>query len=236
MKRTILFVLVVLATVMAQAQELTVTYRAVYNTQSPDLFADAGLDEEMRSSLASAYKNVFMDYQLTYKDGESDFRILPLKEKQEITFMGRTVDISESVKQQARNYTYKNHAAGIILDQVSVFGKDFLVSDSIRSAHFTIHPEATKTILGFECVKAVSADGKTTVWITHHIPLRDEPIACGLEGLILAFDNGQQTYTATAIEDKAARAIVRPQGDKPMTRKAFEEMVKKRVEMMKRNR
>ncbi|MBO4663181.1 MAG: GLPGLI family protein [Bacteroidaceae bacterium] len=235
MKKLFSLLAITLQMVMAHAQELTVTYQAVYNSDSPDLFATAGLNEQMRSSLANAYKDVVMNYRLKFKDNESEYRLIPGEGKQEITFMGQTIDVNAAALAQAQNYTYKNHNEGVILDKTSVFGKEYIVVDSIRSSDFTEVKGEKKIILGFECIKAVSSDKKTTIWYTPHIPLKDEPIACGLNGLVLQFDNGQQTYTATEINDVVEGDIIKPTEGKVINKADFTEMVNKRVEMMKRN-
>lgn len=235
MKKAIVALFMTLQALTLPAQELTVTYQATYNTASPQLFAEAGLPEAMRSSLAAAYKDVVMTFRLVIKGDESEYRVIPSKEKQEITFMGKTIDVGAAMQAQAQNYTYKNHAEGIVLDKTQVFGKDFIVSDSLQGTPFTPVEGEKKDILGFECLKAVSPDGKTTVWYTPHIPVKDEPIACGLNGLILQFDTGQQIFTAMEIADSASTPIVRPTGEKIMPRGEFADYMKKRVEMMKRN-
>ena len=235
MKKAIVALCMTLQALTLNAQELTVTYQATYNTASPQLFAEAGLPEAMRSSLAAAYKDVVMTFRLVVKGDESEYRMVPSKEKQEITFMGTTIDVSAAAQAQAQNYTYKNHAEGIALDKTQVFGKNFIVSDSLNAVPFATTSGEKKDILGFECQKAISPDGKTTVWYTPQIPVKDEPIACGLNGLILQFDNGQQLFTAVEIADSASASITRPTGEKTVTRSEFEEYVKKRVEMMKRN-
>lgn len=235
MKKTIVALVMMLQALTTSAQEMAVTYQARYNTASPTLFADAGLPENMRSSLAAAYKDVVMTFQLVTKDDESEFRTVPSKEKQEITFMGRSIDINAAMQAQAENYTYKNHTEGIVLEKTQVFGKDFIVSDSLNTAAFSPVSGEKKEIMGFECQKAVSPDGKTTVWYTPHIPVKDEPIVTGLDGLVLQFDNGQQIFTAVNIADSVSHPIVRPTGEKIITRSEFADYVKKRVEMMKRN-
>ena len=82
-KKMILFVWMFLSGLVVGAQELAVTYRVTFNTQSPDLFAEAGLNEEMRSSLANAYRDVSFEYRLSYINGESEFRLIPSTEKQD---------------------------------------------------------------------------------------------------------------------------------------------------------
>jgi GLPGLI family protein len=223
-----------LVALTGNAQELTVTYRMTLNTQSPDLFKEANLPEEMRRSMAQAYRNVVLNYQLVYANGESELRLLPSKEKQEITLMGQTIDVDAAMAQQAKNVTYKNHTEGIKLDKQDFFGKLYLISSRLTTEPFVVKEGETKEILGFECKKAVSPDGKTTVWFTPHIPIADEPITTGLQGLVLEYDNGQQHYTATQIDDKAANVITKPTEGKEMTEDAFKKMVEERVEMLKR--
>lgn len=221
---------------IVSAQELTVTYQATYNTASPQLFADAGLPEEMRRNLATAYKNVVMTYQLIFKGGESEFRLVPSEGKQEITFMGQTIDVNAAALAQAQNYTYKNHIDGIILDKTQAFGKNFIVIDSIQTTPFSVVEGEKTEILGFECLKAVSYNGKTIAWYSPHIPIKNEPISSGLDGLILQFDNGQQIFTAVEILDTINKEIVRPaEEESAITKKEFTELVNKRIEMLKRN-
>ncbi|MCD8310177.1 MAG: GLPGLI family protein [Prevotellaceae bacterium] len=235
MKRAILTLAMALPLATISAQELTVTYQAVYNTASPGLFADAGLPEEMRAALAAAYKDVVMTYRLTLKGDESEYRVVPGEGKQEITFMGQTIDVNAAAQAQAGNYTYKNHAEGILLDKTQFFDKNFVIRDSLSSAPFTVIDSEKRQIAGFACLKALSSDGKTTAWYTPDIPVKDEPIASGLDGLILEFDDGQMIYTAQEVLDTAGKEIERPQDEKTISREAFMDMVNKRMEMMKRN-
>ena len=226
--------LVLLSSLMGMAQSLDVTYKVTFNTGSPELFAENGLNEEMRKGLANAYSNVVLTYQLHYVDGISEFRLIPSTTKQEITFMGQTIDLNVAMAQQANNVTYKNHLKDIIIDKVSVFGKEFLVIDSLGREIFLIHDTQIKEILGFECVKAVSEDGKKVVWFAPHLPLGNEPISSGLPGLILELDNSQQTFIAISIDDGNTSLIQTPSGGKEMTRDEFDKMVHQRIEMMKR--
>lgn len=235
MKKFLFAAIAALAAMSAHGQELTVTYRATYNTSSPTLFAEQIPNEAMRSSLAAAYRDVVMTYRLKYRDGKSEFRIFPGEGRQEITFMGQTMDVNAAAVAQAQNYSYKDHMAGVSLDKVSVFGRDFVVCDSITPRGFSASAGDKVEILGYECLKAVSPDGKTTIWYTPHIPIADEPVVSGIKGLALRIDNGDMTFTAVEILDSVDTDIVRPEGGTAMGKKEFDDMVKKRIEMMKRN-
>lgn len=235
MKRLVTIVAVVLlSALLAHGQALRVTYVAKYNTGSKDLFAEVGLSEEFRASLVNAYRDVEICYTLLYKDGVSEFRVTPTDKPLSITFMGQTMDLGASLKEQAKDYTYKNHKEGIVIDKKNFFGKNFLVTSGIGAEEFKVQEGEKKYILEFECHLAVSKDGKTKVWYTPYIPISNEPISTGLQGLALEIDNGQQIFTAIEIDDKVEGVPVRPDKGTEMTKEAFEKMVQERVEMMKR--
>ncbi len=235
MKKELLAVILLMLSSLVSAQELTVTYSAKYNTNSPDVFIESGLNKEMRSSLAQAYKDVVLQYELAYKDGQSEFRVLPPEGDMVVIFMGQTIDVGAAMKKQAKNCTYKNHQTNCILSQTTAFGKNFLVTDSLTSTKFKVEKGKNQIILGFECKKAVSLDGKSIAWYTKQIPVRDEPIATGLDGLVLKYSDSNMIYTATKIDQKVNHVITKPTTGTEISKQDFSDMMKKRVEMMKRN-
>lgn len=112
--------------------------------------------------------------------------------------------------------------------------KSFLVTDTIAVEQYNIVENEVKEILGFECKKAISTDGKKIIWFTEHIPVADGPINTNLPGLILEAHLDQYIYTATSIDDNTKQSIVVPIGGRKMTNAEFQEMVQKQTEMMKR--
>lgn len=218
----------------ANAQEISVVYSARINTASEELFKETGLPEDMRRALINAYGKVVFSYGLTYVNNESTFQMLPSNKKQEISFMGQTMDLSAMTEEQSKNVTYKNHQTKQIISKTLFLGKEFLVTDTIAVEQFNIVENEVKEILGFECKKAISSDGKNIVWYTEHIPVADGPINTNLPGLILEAHLDQYFYTATSIDDNTKQSIVVPTGGKKMTNAEFQEMVQKQTEMMKR--
>lgn len=216
------------------AQEVSVVYSARINTESEELFKETGLPEDMRRSLINAYGKVDFSYGLNYANEESTFQMLPSEKKQEISFMGQTMDLSAMTKEQSKNVTYKNYQTKQIISKTLFLGKEFLVTDTIAIEQFKIVENEVKQILGYECKKAVSSDGKKTVWFTEHIPVSDGPISTNLPGLILEAHLDQYIYTATSVNDNIKHPIVVPTGGKKMTNAEFKEMVQKQTEMMKR--
>jgi GLPGLI family protein len=218
----------------ANAQEISVVYSARINTASEELFKETGLPEDMRRALINAYGKVVFSYGLTYVNNESTFQMLPSNKKQEISFMGQTMDLSAMTEEQSKNVTYKNHQTKQIISKTLFLGKEFLVTDTIAVEQFNIVENEVKEILGFECKKAISIDGKKIIWFTEHIPVADGPINTNLPGLILEAHLDQYIYTATSIDDNTKQSIVVPTGGKKMTNAEFQEMVQKQTEMMKR--
>lgn len=226
--------LVTLLSWQANAQEISVVYSARINTASEELFKETGLPEDMRRALINAYSKVDFTYSLTYANNESTFQMLPSDKKQEISFMGQTMDLNAMTEEQSKNVTYKNHQTKQIISKTQFLGKEFLVTDTIAIEQFNIVENEVKEILGFECKKAISPDGKKTVWFTEHIPVADGPINTNLPGLILEAHLDQYIYCATNIDDNIKQPIVIPTGGKQMTNAEFQEMVQKQTEMMKR--
>jgi len=218
----------------ANAQEISVVYSARINTASEELFKETGLPEDMRRALINAYGKVVFSYGLTYVNNESTFQMLPSNKNQKISFMGQTMDLSAMTEEQSKNVTYKNHQTKQIISKTLFLGKEFLVTDTIAVEQFNIVENEVKEILGFECKKAISSDGKNIVWYTEHIPVADGPINTNLPGLILEAHLDQYIYTATSIDDNTKQSIVVPTGGKKMTNAEFQEMVQKQTEMMKR--
>lgn len=216
------------------AQEISVVYSARINTASEELFKETGLPEDMRRALINAYSKVDFSYGLTYANNESTFQMLPSNKKQEISFMGQTMDLSAMTEEQSKNVTYKNHQTKQIISKTLFLGKEFLVTDTIAVEQYNIVENEIKEILGFECKKAISTDGKKIIWFTEHIPVADGPINTNLPGLILEAHLDQYIYTATSIDDNTKQSIVVPTGGKKMTNAEFQEMVQKQTEMMKR--
>lgn len=226
--------LMTLASARTNAQVISVIYSAGFNTESQELFKEAGLSEDMRRSLVSAYGKVEFTYCITYANGESTFRMLPSGKKQEISFMGQKMDLSAMTEEQSKNVTYKNYHTGQMISKTLFMGKEFLVTDTIVVEQFNVVEDDRKEILGFECKKAISTDGRKLVWFTEHIPISEGPITTNLPGLILEAYTEQYIYTATDVDDDIKQSIVIPTGGKEMSNAEFQDMVQKQTEMMKR--
>ena len=146
------------------------------------------------------------------------------------------------------------------VEQRELFGKQFLVTDSIRKLNWKLMDD-TKTVLNHECRKAVAYkigkrmsmniengkmerkefDDTTTLvaWFTTDIPVSAGPEVQGqLPGLILVLDmnDGKVTYLATDITAKADMAAIKePTKGKKVTPEGFAAERNKMMEEMEKN-
>ncbi|MCD8313072.1 MAG: GLPGLI family protein [Bacteroidales bacterium] len=207
----------------AGAQELTVTYRVTFNPDSPELIAQAGGDAMMEFVLNEVYSNLVLNYQLVYKNGESELRVVPSDEKQTVEIMNQEIDLRQFAAIYENTYTYKDHNEGIILDKIQMPGRNILVTDEIKSEDYVVQEDGgIRVILRHVCRKAYSEKDNITVWFTADYDVKNEPIDCGLEGLILEIDDPSMTYIATNILESADHDPVRPEAKKTMTRAEFD--------------
>jgi GLPGLI family protein len=148
----------------------------------------------------------------------------------------------------AMGETYKNLATEQLVEQKEMFGKKFLIEDTLKVQRWKLGTDAM-TILGYKCMKATMTDSvrmrgdsmtkrNITAWFTEDVPVAMGPGLYGsLPGLVLAVDvnNGQMTSVAKKVEFKKVKDedIATPLKGEKLTRKEFDEKVK---EMMKKQR
>jgi GLPGLI family protein len=148
----------------------------------------------------------------------------------------------------ASGETYKNLATEKVIEQREMFGKKFLIEDTLKVQRWKLSTDQMK-ILGYNCTKATMIDSvrmrgdsmtkrNITAWFTEDVPLAMGPAAYGsLPGLVLAVDvnNGQQTTVAKKVDFKKVKDddVKAPSKGDKMTRKEFDEKVR---EMMKKQR
>jgi GLPGLI family protein len=148
----------------------------------------------------------------------------------------------------AMGETYKNLATEKLVEQKEMFGKKFLIEDTLKVQGWKLGKDEMK-ILGYKCMKATMVDSvrmrgdsmtkrNITAWFTEDIPMAMGPGLYGsLPGLVLAVDvnNGQQTTVAKKVEFKKVKEedIKMPSKGDKMTRKEFDEKLR---EMMKKQR
>ena len=156
--------------------------------------------------------------------------------------------------------TYCDFEKAIKVEQREMFGKKFIISDSIHKLNWKLSDE-TKMILGYACRKAtaqrfgkrmmmnmdngkmerkeVNDTSNMVAWFTTDIPVSAGPEVQGqLPGLILALDmnNGRMVYVATNISPKTDVALIKePTKGKKVTPDEFVVERNKAMEEMQKN-
>lgn len=156
--------------------------------------------------------------------------------------------------------SFFNFDNGTKVEQRELFGKQFIIADSIRKLSWKLGEE-TKTILNHSCRKAVAQriakrmtmnidngkmerkeiDDTATIvaWFTTDIPVSAGPEVQGqLPGLILALDmnDGRLTYQAKEMVAKADLAAIKePTKGKKVTPEGFTAERNKMMEEMEKN-
>ncbi|WP_430410097.1 GLPGLI family protein [Kordia sp.] len=219
-----------------------------------------GIDADMQKKMSEMIQKQFQkEYKLTFDTSESIYREegklaapQPNSDGMQIMVMGN----SES------NMLYKNMKEKRYTNQEDIFGKVFLIKDSLENKKWTLSTE-TKFIGQYQCFKATRTievdkiaffslnDGKeeskltkekvtVTAWYTPEIPVNAGPaMYWGLPGLILEVNDGSETIICSKIilNPKNKITIKEPTKGKKVNQDKFKSiMEKKSKEMMDRYR
>lgn len=222
------------------AQTYTVTYE---KEQKPELKGQLGLikDPALRKQLES--RIITTSYQLLHKDGVSNFVV---KEETESKTDGETLALeSAQTKANVRvvqvganrnsSVVYKDVANKVYLRSSNLAGKGFLVKDKLVDYQWKLSEE-TKTVGNYVCKKATAVynDKEITAWYAPSIPINDGPDEYyGLPGLIIELTDGSITYNALSVQETPDISIVKPGKGKEITKAAYQELKKERIEAIK---
>lgn len=178
MKRLSLFLWIIFMGTQIFAQEqLKVEYEMIpyYNPAKKE-----SMQIEMRNSY----------YELFINGSESSYQYLD-KIRNDQPKEG----FSATVQMGSRGKIYKNTAENVMLEETSIYGKDYLIEDQLKDFKWNISKES-KNILGFEVRKATAVlDDKhktqITAWYAPKLNVKTGPDKYwGLPGIILELESG----------------------------------------------
>lgn len=157
--------------------------------------------------------------------------------KEDVNPNDNTPRMFRRMRERANRTIYKNTLNGTKLEQTNLFGKDFLVSDSITAIKWKVSAGEQKIILGYTCMKAIYKDSTSNlvVFFTPQIPVGAGPDKFGgLPGVILEVQSAQVHIIATEVTKGDFVFEPPSKGDK-VTQEAFnkirEEKMKEQKEM-----
>lgn len=202
------------------------------------------IQAQLAKQFQQEYTLTFDKYQSVYK--KNDKLALPAPSSS-----GFQITISDG-----NDLLYKNIKEHRFSNQTEIYGKVFLIKDSLVDRTWELTGE-TKNIGLYTCYKAVFKDSyetqtftednelktvtkdRTTIaWYAPQIPISNGPMGFhGLPGLILEINDGQLTLVCTKIvlnpEDEIV--IVEPDKGKVVTQQKFDDIMEEKTkEMMDR--
>jgi len=202
------------------------------------------IQEQLRKQFQQEYTLTFDKYQSLYKKNEKLAAPAPVSNGIQITVSSGS------------DLLYKNIKEKRFANQTEIYGKQFLIKDSLKTKDWQLVNE-TKNIGTYTCFKAmfsetyetetitdkgtlekVTKDRVTTVWYTPQIPISNGPEDFdGLPGLILEINDGELTLVCTrvVINPKETIDIKEPHKGKEVTQAKFDEIMDKKMKEMMEN-
>jgi GLPGLI family protein len=253
MKTFIRIIIVVIALtinkVYAQEFQGVVTYKS---HRKVDLKLDeqnsknVELEQQIQEQLRQQFQQ---EYTLTFNKNESLYKKNEKLAKPNPAASGFQITVSDG-----SDLIYKNIQENRFTNQTEIYGKQFLIKDSLKNKNWELIDE-TKNIGEYTCFKAtfneeyttqtITSDGEmesvtkertTTAWYTPQISISNGPSEFfGLPGLILEINDGELTLVCTKIIMNPTEKvkIEEPTKGKEVTQEEFDKiMEKKNKEMM----
>ncbi len=230
-------------------------YESITVRKDIDVNVSGKLDPATEAMLKERLKKPFEDtYVLTFDKASS---LYEQEQKLQAPHNGRVMPKSFAIGKK-----YKNVKEKIWLEEREIFGKEFLVSDSLikmewkleseskkigeytcYKATYTVKSRAPETLSGQEkAVSLTSMAGKDiviTAWYAPEIPVNHGPSHYwGLPGLILSVSNNHTTILCSKliINPKEKVEIKAPNKGEKITQKKFAETMTRKAEEMKQMR
>ncbi|MCF6294320.1 MAG: GLPGLI family protein [Flavobacteriaceae bacterium] len=247
----IIVMLIVTGTAIAQDFQGVATYKS---HRKIDLKINEGNENsEMQKSIQEQLSKQFQqEYTLVFNKNESTYK---QNEKLEAP-SPRVTGIQIQISQGGADILYKNIKENRFTEKTEIYGKQFLIKDSLRINNWELVNE-TKNIGEYTCFKAIFSEDYTTqtindnneietvtkerttiAWYTPQISVNNGPENYhGLPGLILEINDGQLTLICSKIVINPTEKvnIKEPTKGKIVTQQKFDEiMEKKNKEMMER--
>ena len=247
----ILIALFISSTITAQDFQGIATYKS---HRKVDLkMGGEEMSNEMKERLQEQIRKQFQqEYTLTFNKNESIYK---QNEKLETPAPAQSGGMVVQI-QQGSDIMYKNIKENRYSNKAEVFGKQFLIKDSLSNRKWEL-VNKTKNIGKYTCYKAtfteeveeqtlnekneitsVASERTSSVWYTPQIPVNNGPEEFhGLPGLILEVNDGDLTLVCSkiVINPEEEVRIVEPTKGKVVTQTEFDEIMDKKTEEMMEN-
>lgn len=217
-------------------------YTSMYKFEDTELSAEQ-LQDPRAKAWTEQFKKPFIDqYELEFTENESVFKKLPKLDKPEPNKDGIQISMSLMGEDEI---LYKNLNGNFYLNDSELYGKKFLISDTLKNAKWKLEKES-KTIGHYVCFKATyekkpdnpdtlstEEPEVVTAWYTPQIPVKNGPKEYdGLPGLILEVHDGhlKMVCTKVVLNPTEIVQIKAPSKGKKVSQTEFKSIMRKKNE------
>ena len=241
----------------AQQWEGIATYKS---QRKMDIKLDSTMNDAMQQQImAMLKKQSEKEFTLEFTQNESRYKEVA-KLDNETTLSGGGVQIVVAGNGGGNDELYKNLKENRFTDQVEMFGKEFLIKDTLEMPNWKLEKES-KNIGEYSCFKATytttrtvmtadssSGDGEdktneniseeevlVTAWYTPQIPVQNGPSQYhGLPGLILEINDGSETILCSKIVLNPEKEVVIKESKKGkvVTGEEYQTIIEKKMKEM----
>lgn len=224
-------ILILFATILTAQEQLKVEYEMIpyYNPVKK---------ESAQITMLNSY------YELFVSGSESSYQYLDkIRNDQPKEGNGFTA----TIQMGSRGTIYKNTTENLLIEETSIYGKDYLIASELPEFKWNISKES-KNILGFEVRKATTVlddkhKTKITAWYAPKLNVKTGPDEYwGLPGLILEVesgfdyeDGGNEGFTFKALKVEVMKEsidIQKPTKGIKVSKEELNEIMKKQNEKM----
>lgn len=222
-QKILTFVILILASTSLASQKQSGTIKYKHTTYIDTESMPANMQMDMPKSF-DAFMQLKFNKTASLYEKDADH-------KEEVDPNDNRPRMFRRMRERANRIIYKNIKESTVLEQTSLFGKDFLISDSLKSVKWKVSAGEQKVILGYTCMKATFKDSTNNlvVFFTPQLPVGFGPDKYGnLPGVILEVQSAQQHILATDVKLEESDVIPPSKGDK-VTRKEFEKIKEEKM-------
>lgn len=225
--------------VSAQNNEGTITYKqTIYMRREFQANAPAGVDPNMARNIPESRTN---EFQLNFTASNSLYKEIASTTDEEA--QGGPGGGGRFMMRGFNPPIYKDLTANRQVEEVDLFGKQFLVDDVIVTRAWKVTGQQKK-ILDYPCISATFTDSLmgrarvVTAWFAPTIPVALGPQGYGgLPGMILEvdFDGGRSVITAAEVKlQKPAEGSIKvPEKGKKVTRAEYNKIREEKMKEMR---
>lgn len=201
------------------------------------IYPQANLPPEASAWASQIPKKIANKHMLLYDGDVSLYKNMPEEPSAESDMNDRSGRMMRMFRRNNTETVYFDRGNEIKITQRDFFGKQFLISDTIRHNEWKIVASEQRQIGQYLCMKAVLADTtETEVWFTPQIPISLGPEDySGLPGLIMAVNiPDRKVILAKEIyQGELKEEIIIPAQGEKVTRKKFDQIVEEKMEEMR---